>query len=96
MPLSDFIVFLGTIGGIGAVISFLEERIAVYQGLTPRWKETVNIILSFGLPLAALIIKLYVPPETIQQLAPFWQAAVVGFTAWMGSQIAHGRDYRRN
>jgi hypothetical protein len=78
--------------GVGVVLSFLLERIPVFQNLSSdaKWYSTLGI--SVGLPVLATVALQNVPPDIWAQVEPYWQALSLGFLAWGGSQVAHKLD----
>ncbi len=75
--------------GVGAVISFLFEKITFFQNLSSQAKWWVVFGLSLGLPLAAQVALQFVPPDVWAMLEPYWQALAAGFLVWVGSQVVH-------
>ena len=95
MTLENFLVFTMTIGGVGAVLAFLVERVPGFGALKPDIKKGVVILLCFGVPIVSLAVQRFVPPAWMAEMAIWFQALVIGFSvwvAWVGSQVAHDVD----
>jgi len=80
--------------GVGTVISFLLERMGLFQGLSSKAKWWVVLGLNLGLPLAAVLALQLIPPQVWVTLEPYWKTLAVGFLGWAGSQVAHKTFHR--
>ena len=90
--LEDFIAFLLTSGGIGAVIAFLFEKAPYvdewFAALDSKAKRAIVLASSFVVPSIVLGIGVGLG---YYQLTPdlVYVALRAGFEAYVGSQIAH-------
>lgn len=75
--------------GVGAVLAFLFERFAWFDGLTSDTRWWVIFGFSLGLPLLARLVLQFVPPEVLAVIDPYWHALAAGFLTWAASQGAH-------
>ena len=87
--LVEAVGMLASGAAVGAVISFLAERLGLFQNLSPKAKQAVMFVLSLGLPLGAMLLLQYIPADTWATLEPYWQAVATGFLIWLGSQVTH-------
>jgi len=97
LTLEDFLVFTMTVGGVGAILAFLIERVPGFGALKPDIKKWIVIVLCFGIPVLSLAFQRFVPPVWMAELGIWFQALVIGFSvwvAWVGSQVAHDVDTR--
>jgi hypothetical protein len=72
--------------GLGAVISFMLERLGVFQSLSVRLKPYLVLLVCVGLPVIARLVLMFVPSETLLVLDPVWQAAAAGVIIFLGTQ----------
>lgn len=78
--LQQFFVWLTTSGGAVALVSFISERVPVFQELPSSKKLAVQLTLSVVVALLAWAGMKYIPTEVIEFLAePF--AIVAGIVA---------------
>lgn len=89
MTLVELFTTLAAGGLVGGIIAFLAERFEWFQGLTSKARFWLIGAISIGLPLIAQALLLNVPAEFWAMLEPYWQAALAGGTAWLGSQLVH-------
>ena len=95
MSLENFLVFTLTVGGVGAVLSFLVEQVPGFGALKPNIKKGIVVILCFGVPVISMSFQRFVPPMWMAEFDIWFKALVVGFSAWVawvGSQKAHDVD----
>jgi hypothetical protein len=87
--LTDVLAMLASGVGVGAVIAFLFEKIAWFQGLSPSAKWWTILVLSIGLPVVATVALQFIPPDVWVKVEPYWRAVATGFLIWAGSQAFH-------
>ena len=87
--LVDVLSLMAQGAGVGAVLSFLFERVGWFQQLKPEARWWVIFALSLGLPVAAQMAVQLAPPSIWTILEPYWQALAAGFLIWAGSQGTH-------
>jgi len=95
MSLENFLVFTMTVGGVGAVLSFLIEVVPGFDVLKPEIKKGIVIALCFAVPIVSMSFQRFVPPVWMAEFDIWFKALVVGFSAWVawvGSQKAHDID----
>jgi hypothetical protein len=96
MTLNEVLVYATTVTGVGAIIAFVTERVPGFEYLKAEIKASIVLILSFAIPLGALAISMYVPPEFITKMEPWFAMLLIGFSVWTGTQVAHGVDKKLN
>ena len=87
--LLEVLEMLASGGLVGVIVSFLAERLGLFQRLNSSAKQVVVFVVSVGLPVAATVALQYVPSHVWEALQPYWHALALGFTAWLGSQVTH-------
>lgn len=92
MDLTQFLTWLGTAAGAAAALSFIAERIPAFQTLTAEVKGYIMLGGSAVLALGAYAVLTYVPPDTLAQLAPWFQVIYGVVAAWIANQVAHKAD----
>ena len=98
--LRAFCLWLGSSGGIIAILSFLAERCAWFQNLAPKTKQALFFGASVLLPqisLVALDLLAIVPAEAMGKLETHFQAimtSVVVIGTLLFSEAAHAVDKR--
>lgn len=91
--------FLGKIasgGVLGVIVAFLLEYVPAFQRLSPDAKKWTVFGIFIVLPPAATALLQFVPVPVWDVLEPFWAAIAVGFVMWLGSQVAHQWDKKRD
>jgi len=87
--LVDVVRLLATGGGIGALLSFLLERVSWFQALSSSARYWIVLVVSVGLPVLATVALQFVPAGVWEALQPYWNALAAGFLVWLSSQAAH-------
>ena len=89
--LTEVIALIASGVVIGPAISFMFEKFAIFQKLTPGARWWIVFVASVGLPVAAQALIQYVPAETWASLQPYWKALALGFAGWVTGQVAHAK-----
>lgn len=92
MDIREFLLWLVSAAGAGAVFSFVAERIPAFQRLTAQAKSYWVLAGSLALSLGAYAILAYVPPEVLDALKPWFQVAAGVVGTWLTTQLAHSAD----
>ncbi len=87
--LIDVVRLLATGAGVGAIVAFLMERSAWFQGLGSQARWWLILAISMLLPILATAALQFVPVSVWEMLQPYWNALAAGFMVWLGSQAAH-------
>lgn len=96
MSLIEFLTWIATSGGAAGIMSFILERLGVFQNLPPERKSLVVLAGSLVLAITAYLILTYVPQETLDQIAPIF-AIIYGVAyTWISSQVLHFVDPARS
>ena len=99
MDVVQFLKYAGSAVGInmiiGFLLSFVVEWFPEYDGLAPRWKRLVVIVLSFVIPVCSAFA-LWLMGEVELSYNVVWLALSAGFAAFFGSQVAHARNLRQH
>lgn len=89
MSWTEFLVWAATQEGVnivvGFILSFAAEWVEPFNRLGPRAQRLVMMVLSFVVPVGAMVLLGHVDREAV------WQALSAGFAAFFGSQGAHVR-----
>ena len=95
MDLVQFLKYAGSAVGInvivGFLLSFVVEWFPKYEGLAPRWKRLVVVVLSFVIPVSSAVV-LWLMGEVELSYNVVWLALSAGFAAFFGSQVGHARE----
>ena len=89
--LTEVIALIASGVVVGPAISFMFEKFAIFQKLTPGARWWIVFVASVGLPVAAQALIQYVPAETWASLQPYWKALALGFAGWVTGQVAHAK-----
>ena len=95
-----FLVWIGSSGGIVAILSFLAERWPWFQKQTPKTKQAIAWSASFLLPqlsLVALDLVGYIPAEAWGKMEVHFQAILTSVSViatLFFSETAHAVDKR--
>lgn len=89
LSLVEVVRLLATGGGIGAILSFLLERVDWFQKLPSQARYWLILAVSIGLPVLATVALQFVPAAVWEALQPYWNALAAGFLVWLSSQAAH-------
>jgi hypothetical protein len=87
--LNEFLIWLGSPIVVGFVLSWLLERLDMWQGLNANAKQLILIGVSIGLPAVSKLLQDNLSTELIEQLQPWWEIIVVGLGIYFASQAAH-------
>lgn len=94
LSLVAFLRWAGTGPGIsliiGVALSFVVEWFPGYAGLVPRVKRLGMLLVSFIIPVVALVL-LVLLQEVVFSWNAVYLALAAGFAEFYGSQIAHAR-----
>lgn len=90
----DVVRLLAAGGGIGAVLSFLLERVPWFQRLGSQARYWLILGVCIGLPVVATILLQFVPESAWKAMEPIWNAVAAGFVVWISSQAFHGSEKR--
>lgn len=95
MGMTEFLEYAGTAVGINVIIgfllSFVVEWFPKYEGLAPRWKRLIVVVLSFVIPVTSALV-LWLTGEVELSYNVVWLALSAGFAAFFGSQVGHARE----
>ena len=89
LTLVDLFKFIGTPLFIGFIVSFLLERVQWFQAQDANTKAIFAFTIAVVLPLISYALLNYVPQPLIDQLQPWYAAAVTGVIGFIGSQVWH-------
>ena len=87
--LNEFVVWLGTPAAAGWVIATILEQWGAFQALEVNSKRIITLVITLALPVASKVITDQMPPETLAQIAPWFEVVATALVAWAGSQAAH-------
>ncbi len=87
--LIDMLSLLAIAGGLGPILSFLSERSAWFQQLSPTARLLVIFGLCVALPIVARVAIAFVPPNIWTILEPYWQSLALGFLAFLAATGYH-------
>lgn len=99
----DLKAFLGLLAGgtvISTVLSFMAERWAWFQRLSPRGRWWLVVAVCFGLPLVGWgggVGMGYITPPVVWQgwVESVFAELVIGGTAWISTQCGHASVNKR-
>lgn len=86
--LPGFLNWIVYSGGALLCISWLLEKWKWFQGLTDKAKKVLNFTLSGLLAAGFYAILIYVPPDTLVAIDPFFKI-ILGFIVAYGAQQAY-------
>lgn len=98
IELNEFVIWLGSAGAAGVIVSLLLERLPAFQALSATHKHMAVLAVFVFLPFVAQVAQwsLGLPlvwPSEPQAWARWALAlALQGLVAWGASQYAHGAD----
>jgi hypothetical protein len=96
MSITEFLVYLANSGGSIVIVSWLLEQWGWYQLQTPNMKRNLFFGLSAFVSILAYMVLTYVPTETLQMIAPFFQILFATFTAiFLGTKF-HAETKKSN
>lgn len=82
--------------GVGVVLSFLFERISLFQNLSSEAKWWTVLGLSLALPIFAQLALQLIPIDVWAILQPYWNSLATGFVAWSSSQVVYSAFIRKS
>lgn len=87
--LNDFLVWLMSTAGSGAVVSFILERLAFFQKLSEEGKKWFSFGSMASLGISAFLALTYIPVETLQMLTPYFLILASAFGSVFGGELWH-------
>jgi uncharacterized Tic20 family protein len=75
-------------GGALLISSWLLEKWKWFQNLSDKWKKFINFTLSAMLAAGFYAILIFVPPDTLTAIDPFFKI-ILGFIVAFGAQQAY-------
>ena len=79
-------------GGSIAIVSWIAERLPWFQAQTAQAKETIFLVASVAISLAAYLILTYVPADILAQISPFFTIVYGVFATVFLGKAAHLLD----
>ncbi len=89
LNLNDFLLWLASVTGSGAVASFILERLAFFQKLSAEGKKWVSFGSMAGLGVSAFLVLTYVPAETLALLSPYFAIIASAFLSVFSGEFYH-------
>lgn len=87
--LGGFLTFLGTVGAIGAVISWVSENWAFFQAQAAQGKMLILLIISTVMGLISMFAVEYIPAGVIAEAEPYYRIFVSSISIVLSSQVYH-------
>lgn len=94
--LMSLLMWLTTAGGASAVVSFIAEKLAVWQlppesgGLSSQAKWWIMLAASAALSIGAKLLIDFLPATAIDALTPYATIVIGIFVAFLANQAAYG------
>lgn len=89
LNLNEFLLWLASVTGSGAVASFILERLAFFQSLSVEGKKWVSFGTMAGLGVSAFLILTYVSAETLSLVAPYFAIVASAFVSVFSGEFFH-------
>lgn len=89
ITLEGFLLWLGTVGGSGTVVSFVLEQIAWFQSLSDKGRKWVSFLGMAVLGIASHLVLTYVPTEVLLSIAPYFVLIASAFVSVFSGEILH-------
>jgi hypothetical protein len=97
MNIQDFLIWLLNSGGSIIIVSWLLEQWGWYQLQTPALKRNLFFGFSVLVATSAYGILTFVPADTLQMIAPFFQIFYVTFsTIFLGTKFHKETKVNKN
>jgi hypothetical protein len=94
MNITEFLLWL-VAGGSVIAVSWVMEQILWFQTLAPSQRKWIQYVASAVLGLIALAVQLYVAPEVLEKVSPFFAVLASTFGLIFLNQIAHSLNPSR-
>ena len=89
ITLEGFLLWLGTVGGSGTVISFLFEQIEWFQSLSDKGRKWVSFAGMAILGVLSHLTLTYVPSDILISIAPYFVVIASAFVSVFSGSAFH-------
>lgn len=89
ITLEGFLLWLGTVGGSGTVVSFILEQVEWFQSLSEKGRKWVSFVGMALLGIASHLVLTYVPQEVLLGIAPYFILIASAFVSVFSGEILH-------
>ena len=89
ITLQGFLLWLGTVGGSGTVVSFILEQIDWFQSLSEKGRKWVSFAGMAILGVLSHLILTYVPQDILFAIAPYFVVIASAFVSVFSGEILH-------
>ncbi len=89
ITLEGFLLWLGTVGGSGTVVSFVFEQVEWFQSLSENGRKWVSFAGMALLGVLSHLTLTYVPQEVLLSIAPYFVVIASAFLSVFSGQLFH-------
>lgn len=89
---NEILVWVTSGGGAAIIASFILERLAWFQAQTSEWRRVIFALVSAALGLGSYAVIQFVPPETLNAIAPWFLIAISLVVPILTGTVAHTFD----
>ena len=89
ITLQGFLLWLGTVGGSGTVVSFILEQVDWFQSLSEKGRRWVSFSGMALLGILSHLVLTYVPQDILFAIAPYFVITASAFVSVFSGQILH-------
>ena len=89
ITLEGFLLWLGTVGGSGTVLSFIFEQIEWFQSLSEKGRKWVSFGGMATLGILSHVTLTYVPQDVLLAIAPYFVFVASAFVSAFSGEIFH-------
>ena len=89
ITLQGFLLWLGTVGGSGTVVSFILEQVPQFQSLSDKGRKWVSFAGMALLGILSHLVLTYVPQDILIAIAPYFVLIASAFVSVFSGEILH-------